>query len=161
MFSTLMPGSILYGIDTRDSLKYFAAPVEKVTPPRQNISSTNISQFPQMVVDITANINGTLQEFKQVPSNTSIADFGQNSVVLADSRESLTAYITSKRQQSIKIIESENHHKNLVKQYDKVLKEMNPNSIAEDTVTTLNNRITSLESQLAEAIALLKGNNKQ
>jgi hypothetical protein len=48
----------------------------------------------EMVVDITATINGEKREFKGVPHG-SIANFGNDAFVLAENREALNSYINS------------------------------------------------------------------
>ena len=92
-----------------------------------------------------------------VPTNNVIADFGPNTLVLSDSKESLVNYVKSLRQTSKNIIDSCPKHKALVPQYDKVLQELNPELINESAVKELRDQVGSLQSQLAEALALLKG----
>ena len=75
MFSNLSQNSILYVLDINNSPKVLSGPVE-------------------MVVDIFATINGERREFKGVPNST-IANFGNDSFILADSRESLNSYINA------------------------------------------------------------------
>jgi hypothetical protein len=66
--------------------------VERVTIPRPKYNTFNPNM--EMVVDIFATINGERREFKGVPNST-IANFGNDSFILADSRESLNSYINA------------------------------------------------------------------
>lgn len=158
MFSNLMQGSILYGVNVK-TMSFFSAPVTKVTIPKQNLN-LDITQFPQTFVDISATVKGELKEFRQIPSNSSIADFGNDTVILADSREALGAYITSKRQEDVNVVQSIDMRKKRIQSYDAVLKQIMPGYTNDEDVKNLNTRINNLETQLAEAIALLKENNK-
>lgn len=166
MFSNLTQGSILYGVGINGDMKLFTAPVVSVSIPRQKYTTTNgYPQLPEMVVDIVATVNGERKEFKQVPSNAAIADFGSNSLLLADSRESLNGYVTSMLQTSRNILNSIDEHKRKISLYEQVLADLNPNlqiATNDKSVQELRDEVGSLKSQLAEAIALLKsGNNKQ
>ena len=89
MFSNLTQGSILYGYDAKETFKYFTAPIVSVSLPRLKNKPNGFYPLTEMVVDIVATVNGERREFQQVPSNTSIADFGENAFVIADSKEAL------------------------------------------------------------------------
>ena len=147
MFSNLSKGSVLYGLDNKEGVKLFTGTVDMVTLPYPKNVQTTFGQLPEMVVDIIVNVEGERKEFKQVPTNNVIADFGPNTLVLSDSKESLVNYVKSLRQTSKNIIDSCPKHKALVPQYDKV----------ESAVKELRDQVGSLQSQLAEALALLKG----
>lgn len=157
MFSNLSKGSVLYGLDNKEGVKLFTGTVDMVTLPYPKNVQTTFGQLPEMVVDIIVNVEGERKEFKQVPTNNVIADFGPNTLVLSDSKESLVNYVKSLRQTSKNIIDSCPKHKALVPQYDKVLQELNPELINESAVKELRDQVGSLQSQLAEALALLKG----
>ena len=92
MFSNLSQNSILYVLDINNSPKILSGPVERVTIPRPKYNTFNPNM--EMVVDIFATINGERREFKGVPNST-IANFGNDSFILADSRESLNSYINA------------------------------------------------------------------
>ena len=75
MFSNLSKGSVLYGLETKGEIKMFTAPVDSVTIQYPKHMNNTFGQLPEMVVDIVATVNGERREFKQVPSNSAIADF--------------------------------------------------------------------------------------
>ena len=118
MFSNLTQGSILYGLETKDELKVFTAPITNVSLPRPLLTQNTFGQVPVTVVDIVATVNGEKREFKQVPGNTTIANFGQDAFILADSKESLNSYIESMLQNSRNIVASVDKHKALINQYE-------------------------------------------
>lgn len=160
MFSNLSKGSVLYGLDTRGEVKLFVGSVEQVTPPVPINVQNTFGRVPNMVVDITAIINGERREFKQVPSNNAIADFGSNTFVLADNKDSLINYVNATLQTSKNIVNSVDLHKKLISQYESILGELNPNS-NDSAIKELRQEVDMFKNQLAEAIALLKqGNNK-
>lgn len=161
MFSNLAQGSILYGIETKDELKVFTAPITSVSLPRPLLTQNTFGQIPPTVVDITATVNGEKREFKQVPGNTTIANFGQDAFILADSKESLNSYIESMLQNSRNIVNSIDKHKTLITQYEKVYKELNPNISINNNrdVEDLKNEVSELKTQIKELIALSKSGN--
>ena len=160
MFASLIQGSILYGVDLKNNGMFFTAPITKVSVPVQNFN-IGVGQYPNSVVDITATINGEQREFKQVPSNSSIADFGSDTLILGDSRDALHAYIQSKKQERVKRIQHVDEDKKMVKLYDNALKQISPTYSNQEEVKALNDRIGSLEAQLAKAIELMQANKSK
>ena len=156
MFLNLSKGNILYGLDRQNNVKWFTASIEKVTPSLPRMTQNTFGQLPEMTVDIVALINGERKEFKQVPSNNAIADFGPDSIVLADNKDSLVNYVNSLLLTSENIVTSADKHKGLIPQYKEVLTQLNHGSNNDETVKELKEEVGSLKNQLAEAIALLK-----
>lgn len=163
MFSNLTQGSILYGLETKDELKVFTAPITNVSLPRPLLTQNTFGQVPITVVDIVATVNGEKREFKQVPGNTTIANFGQDAFILADSKESLNSYIESMLQNSRNIVASVDKHKTLINQYEAAYKELNP-SIAisgnDDAVKALRNEVNELKGLIKEYFTKDKEENK-
>ena len=158
MFLNLSKGNILYGLDRQNDVKWFTASIEKVTPSLPRMAQNTFGQIPEMTVDIIALINGERKEFKQVPSNNAIADFGPDSIVLADNKDSLINYVNSLLLTSENIVNSADKHKELIPKYKNVLSQLNPSSSNnnDEVVKELRQEVGSLKSQLTEAIALLK-----
>ena len=92
MFSNLSQNSIFYVLDLQSTPKILSGPIERISMPRPRYNTFNPAM--EMVVDITATINGEKREFKGVP-NGSIANFGNDAFVLAENREALNSYINS------------------------------------------------------------------
>lgn len=159
MFSTLSKGSVLYGLDRREKVKWFTASIESITPTYSKNGPTMFGQLPELRLDIVANINGERREFKQVPSNNAIADFGESSFVIADNKDSLFNYTKKLLGDSEEVIKSYLFHKEKVPQYKEVLNELMPGSADSGEVKELKDEINSLKSQLAEVINLFKGEN--
>lgn len=144
MFSNLSQNSILYVLDINNSPKVLSGPVERVTIPRPKYNTFNPNM--EMVVDIFATINGERREFKGVPNST-IANFGNDSFILADSRESLNSYINAMMQNSKGILDSVEKHQKLLANYEEALSELNPDIKADKEK---DKAIQSLQSQVAE-----------
>ena len=144
MFSNLSQNSILYVLDINNSPKVLSGPVERVTIPRPKYNTFNPNM--EMVVDIFATINGERREFKGVPNST-IANFGNDSFILADSRESLNSYINAMMQNSKGILDSVEKHQKLLANYEEALSELNPDIKAD---REKDKAIQSLQSQVAE-----------
>ena len=114
MFSNLSQNSIMYLLDLHSSPKVLSGPVERVSVPRPKYNTFNPNM--EMVVDIIATINGERREFKGVPNGT-IANFGDDAFVLAESRDALNAYINAMLQNSRTIVNSIEKHQKLVVDY--------------------------------------------
>lgn len=92
MFSNLSQNSILYILDLKNSPKVVSGPIERVSLPRPKYNTFNPNM--EMVIDIVAVIQGERREFKGVP-NGSIANFGEDAFVLAESKDALNSYVSS------------------------------------------------------------------
>ena len=144
------------GLDTKGGVKMFTATVDSVSMPRPKYVQNTFGQMPEMVVDVVVTINGERREFKQVPSNNAIADFGPDTFVLSDSKDSLMNYVSSMLQSSRNIVNSVDKHKSLIAQYEQVLGELNPASANESAVKELREQVQDMQGQMGEILSLLK-----
>ena len=162
MFSNLSRGSALHGVDKSEGkLKWFTGTIERVTPSLNNPYSSYPNAFGQLPVinlDIIATIDGKQREFKGIHSDDTIADFGKNTVILADSENTLYNHLTALLKTSEEAVKEENisWHKSIIPQYRDVLSAMRPGSNNSSEVRELKEQVGNLQSQLAEALALLK-----
>ena len=154
MFSNLSPNSILYVLDVQSTPKILSGPVERVSLPRPKYNTFNPNM--EMVVDMFATINGERREFKGVP-NGSIANFGDNAFVLAESKEALNSYINAMLQNSQSIINSIDKHKKLIADYEEALQELNPSLRADKEK---DQAIQSLQDQLSELKGMIAAMTK-
>jgi len=93
MFTNLSQNSILYILETKDEPKLVSGSVVSVSMPRPQFAT--FGQTMDSVVDIVATVDGERREFKKVPCNNSIANFGADAFILADSKESMTAHVNA------------------------------------------------------------------
>lgn len=164
MFSNASKGSILYVLQTKDTIKLLNGPITDISLPRPKyttITPNNIfGQQMETVVDITANINGERREFRQIPGNLTIANFGPDSIILADSRESMLEHVNALLQNSRNIVQSIDKHKTLITQYEDVIKQLNPYLATtpeqDSVIQNLQNKVNSLEGYISEMLSLLK-----
>lgn len=163
MFSNLSRGSILHGVDRSEGMKWFTGSVERITPIMNNQYPNAFGQFPTVNMDIIINVNGKQREFRSVPGSDSIADFGEDSIIIADNKDTLYNYIKS----LLKISEDATNkdtikkHEQRIPQYRSVLSEMVPGSAGTEEVKELKEEVSSLKEQLAEAISLLKSGTQK
>ena len=159
MFSSLSQNSILYVWDFKNSPKILSGPIERVSIPRPKYTTFNPTM--EMLVDITATINGERRQFKDVP-NTSVADFGDNAFVLAENKETLNSYITAKYQNAKAMIENAKKQEALLQLYEQSLEELNPSIKADKekdkVIADLKDEMKELKNMIA---ALTKQENSK
>lgn len=150
MFSNLSQNSILYVLDLKNKPKVLSGPIERISIPRPKYNTFNPNM--EMVVDMIANINGERREFKGVPNST-IADFGEDAFVLAESKDVLNSYVHSMLQNSKNIVNSIEKHQSLISQYEEALQELNPDIKAsmenDKAIKDLKDEITELKQMIA------------
>lgn len=156
MFSNLSQNSILYILETKDKPRLTSGTINNVSIPRPQYAT--FGQTMETVLDITATVDGEKREFKRVPSSTSIANFGPEAFVLADSKESMNSYISATLQNSKNIISSIDKHKQLVIDYEELLEELNPalkaNKEKDKAIQLLQDQVSELKQML---IMMTKG----
>lgn len=108
----------------------------------------NSSMYNDLVLDITADVEGKSTNFQKLPANSEIADFGNN-IVVAVSKEAMNSEVLSMKQRSLDILNSREQHQNIVQGCDEILQILNP-EIAEKQKQELENK------QLREEINSLK-----
>lgn len=156
MFSALSQNNILYILDLKNTPKVLSGPIERVSVPRPKYATFNPNV--EMVVDITAIINGERREFKGVPNN-SIANFGEDAFVLAESKDALNAYVNAMLQNSKNILNSIDKHKKLVEEYEEAIQELNPDIKAsrdnDKAIQSLQDQVTALQESLHKMLAIM------
>lgn len=161
MFSNLSIGSVLHGVDWRGDMKWFTGKVDKVVPSMNKQYYNVFGQVPSLTFDITVDIDGEQKQFQQIPGNDTIADFGKGAFIISDNKDSLYNYIKSQLKKSEDIIASRDEHLSRIPQYKNVLAEMRPDLSNSNEVKELKEQVSSLQSQLAETLALLKGEKEK
>lgn len=156
MFSNLSQNSILYLLDLHNSPKVMSGPIERVSIPRPKYNTFNPTV--EMIVDIVATVNGERREFKGVPNGT-IANFGDDAFVLAESRDALNAYINAMLQNSKNIVNSIEKHQKLVVDYEDALQELNPDIRAskenDKAIQTLQDQVEALQKGMQQMLAIM------
>ena len=83
------------------------------------------SMYNDLILDITAEIDGKTTNFQKLPANSEIADFGNN-VVIAVSKEAMNNEVMSMKQRSVDILNSIDQHRSVIDGCDEILKVLNP-----------------------------------
>ena len=118
-------------------------------------------QFNEMVVDITADVNGSTLNFQKVPAMLNITDIGNGSV-LSCNKEVINDEVRAFKQRSEDIIDSIEYHKNVIAGCDNIIKVLNP-EIAEKEerereTQAIKNELADLKSMFGELMKQFKNN---
>ena len=119
------------------------------------------SMYNDLVLDITAEIEGKPTSFQKLPANSEIADFGNN-VVVAVSKEAMNNEVMSMKQRSVDILNSIEQHRSIIDGCDEILQVLNP-EIAEKQRQEQENKalreeINSLKEMFSEFMNQFKTN---
>lgn len=120
-FQNLRNGNTLYILHKTENPKIEIGKVTNVSPPIPKYGG----QFNEMVVDITADVNGSTLNFQKVPAMLNITDIGNGSV-LSCNKEVINDEIRAFKQRSEDIIDSLEYHKNVIAGCDSIIKVLNP-----------------------------------
>lgn len=162
MFSGLRQNSLFYVLEKGEDLNLKIGQVVSVSNPQpkynQYVSTQPFNQ-PETVVDVKVNIGDETLDFKQLPSNLSIANFGQNGVVVSDSKEAMSAEVESMLRTSRGILESVPYHEKVIKMCDVMLRELNPQFAKEkeqeEKIGMLEEKMGSIEGTLNDMMGML------
>ena len=113
----------------------------------------NTSMYNDLVLDITADIDGKATNFQKLPANSEIADFGNN-IVVAVSKDAMNNEVLSMKQRSLDIINSIEQHQSIIKGCDEILQILNPEIVEkqrqEQENKALREEINSLKEMFSE-----------
>ena len=85
----------------------------------------NTSMYNDLILDITADVDGKPTNFQKIPANSEIADFG-NSVVIATTKQAMSSEVMSMKQRSLDILNSVEQHQSIIQGCDEILQILNP-----------------------------------
>ena len=117
------------------------------------------SMYNDLVLDITAEVEGRSTNFQKLPATSEIADFGNN-VVVATSKDAMSSEVMSLKQRSLDILNSVEQHQSIILGCDEILQVLNP-EIAEKQRQEQENKalreeINSLKEMFSEFINQFK-----
>lgn len=154
MFQSLRPNSQIFvfykGENPRLEKGYVIS--QPIPRPKYQVP-TNFGQS-EMVVDVSAKLNGQTVNYTNLPAQLDIADSLSNgeSIVVADNKEAMNAEILSLKQKSIDIINSVEFHKNLISNCDAILSDLNPEfaekKAQQDEINLLKNQMSDMTSKM-------------
>lgn len=147
MFSSLSQGSLLYILDKTDGIKLKIGEVVSMSAPRANY------QAPFSTVDIKVNVNGTVFEYNQIPSQNSIVTYNNGKITISETKQALQQETESLLQNNKQILNNIDTYSKNVDECEQILKELNPQFAKEKEMDT---RITNVEDKLDEILKLLQ-----
>ena len=160
MFSGLRQQSLFYILEKGQNPNLKVGNVTAVSNPQPKFNQFPASQpFGQAetVVDITVKVGEQTMEFKQLPSNLSIANSG--TVVVSDSREAMTAEVEAMLASSKQILESIPYHQSVVAACDGMMTILNPQIAKEREqerkIGELEAKMGGIESALNQIVGML------
>ena len=161
MFSALRQGSSFFILDKTNVPKLKIGSVVSVSPPMPKYNNTYVPghNYTETVVDVVVKVNEEELKFEKLPSNLSIANFGQSGIVVSESKEAMNGEVESMLRNSKNIIESVPYHKDVLIACDEMMKELNPQLAKEkeqeQKIAMLENRMGGMESTLQDIHKLL------
>lgn len=164
MFINLSTGSDLYVLDTKGRYKLTIAKVVKVAPSPAKQSTYNpMNIYPYInnngFVDIVATLEGEQREFKNIPGNSTIANFGSDGFVLTDGKDSYINHLNTTRQYSESVISSVKRHTEIAEDCKALLLQADPNLAAEaqrdKAIDELKSQVNVLTEQLTRVVNVL------
>ena len=151
MFSTLRQNSPIYILDKKGSPVLKKGVIESVSPQRSRTGSF-YGQPMDMVVDITVNVDGSKEEFKNIPASLNIANDGN--LVISESKEAMSTEVDSMLSISKQILESVDYHQEVIKKCEQILKDLNPqfakDKLQEEKINSLEERMGGVEDTLGD-----------
>lgn len=161
MFSALRSGSPFYILEKTDEPKLKIGSVVSVSQPTPKYSNSFIpnQQFTEMVVDVAVKVGDEELKFEKLPSNLSIANFGQNGVVVSESKEAMNTEVEGMLRTSKQIIESVPYHEKVVEVCDVMLRDLNPifkkEKEQEEKIGLLERKMNGMEGTLSDIREML------
>ena len=163
MFQSVRPNSPIYVFHKGDNLRLETGYVinQPVPKPKYQIAP-NFGHPQEMIVDLVVKLNDVTVNYNSFPAQSDISDSFSNgeSIVISDSREAMNAEILSLKQKSLDIINSKDYHESLVKQYDKLLSEFNPEmaekQAQQQEIASLREQMNEMSRSMALLIEQLK-----
>ena len=154
-FQNLRNGNTLYILHKTENPKIEIGKVTNVSPPIPKYGG----QFNEMVVDITADVNGSTLNFQKVPAMLNITDIGSGSV-LSCNKEVINDEIRAFTQRSEDVFDSLEYHRNVIAGGDSIIKVLNP-EIAEKEerereTQAIKNELADLKSMFGEFMKQFK-----
>lgn len=166
MFSGLRTNSLFYILEKGEKPVLKVGQVSSVSNPSpkygQYPTTPMFGQQMETVVDVSVKVGDETMEFKQLPSNLSIANLGQN-VVVSENKDAMNAEVEAMLRNSRGILESVSYHESVIASCDSILRELNPQLAKEkaqeekivgleDQMGKLSVALSSIQDMLAQAL---------
>jgi ribosome-associated translation inhibitor RaiA len=166
MFSGLRAGSLFYILEKGEKPVLKIGQVSTVSNPipkyGQYPTTPMFGQQMETVVDVSVKVGDQNMDFKQLPSNLSIANIGQN-IVVTENRDAMNSEVEAMLRNSRGILESVPFHESIIASCDGILRELNPQlakekaqeekiGVLEGQMKELGTTLGSIQEMLAKAL---------
>lgn len=162
MFQGLRNNSLFYILEKGEDLNLRVGQVVSVSNPTPKYSQyvpTQPYAQPEMVVDVKVKVDDETLDFKQLPANLSIANFGQNGVVVSESKDAMSAEVESMLRISKGVLDSVPYHEKVIESCDVMLRELNPQFAKEkeqeEKIGALEEKMNGIEGTLGQMMNML------
>lgn len=151
MFSALRQGSTVYVLEKGDK------PILKIGQVVSATSPVTYNYLNNGTIDINVKFNEDTAEFKQLPSQLSVAVYGNT--FISESREQMCQEVENMIRDSKQIIDSIPHHEVVITEGEEILKQLSPQFAQqkeqEDKINNLETKVGSMESKLDNITSML------
>lgn len=159
MFQNVRQNSPFYILDKGDEKSLLVGSVESVSNPTPRYSTSYPVQpygGADMVVDIVVRVGEEKREYKQLPANLTIANFGTSGIVVSDDRQAMCAEIEAWVMASKQHIESVPYHEDVVEKGEKMILLLNPQLAKEkeqeDRLCILENKFDKMMGMMSDVL---------
>ncbi len=153
MFSALQQGSIVYVLEKGDNPTLKVGQITGITQPNYN----NNFLMNGSTVDISVRAGEQTMDFKNVPSNLSVATY--NNAIISETKELMSIEVDNMLQNSKSIINSIPYHNKVISSCEEILKDLNPRYAKEkerdDDISNLKTKIGGIETKMDKILTLL------
>lgn len=174
MFSNLRQGSPFYVLRKGETPSISIGNVVSVSAPKAkyNTQSFTPQNMMEMVVDVTVKLEDETLNLEQLPSSQSIVNFGQQGMVVSESKEAMVAEVESMKRMSEDVLTRIDYHERTVAECDKMLKMLNPQyakeverdeemSVLKAEVGEIRTSISNMEGLLAKMLNNANNNRRK
>lgn len=162
MFSGLRQNSLFYILEKGEAVTLKIGQVVSVSNPQPKYNQYQPLQpynQPETTVDVKVKIGDDTMDFKQLPSNLSIVNFGQNGMVVSESKEAMSAEVEAMLRNSNSILDSIPYHKKVITCCDEMLRQLNPQFAKEkeqeEKIGVLEQKMGGIENTLSQMMGML------
>ena len=152
MFSSLQQGNIVYILDktARPKLKY------------GEIVGVSVPNFTSLgsTVNLKISIDGTTQDFNNIPSNNSIISYNNGKLTISETKQGLQNEVDSTLQNSKQIIDNIETYKQNIIDCEEILKQLNPqfakDKERDERLNSLEIKFEGVEDKLDQLLNIIK-----
>lgn len=165
MFGGLRQNSVFYVLEKAERPSLKVAQVVSVSnpTPRYNVPANGLYQQPEQVVDVSVKAGEETLEFKQLPTQQTIANSGN--VVVSDSREAMLSEVEGMKRVSQSVLDSIDYHQGVIEACEDMLSTLNPHIAKEreqeQRINGIEERMGGIEGTLGKIYSMLSAERSQ